>query len=168
MLRLSDQRREAGARVLAVARLTREALGEDDDHAVQRRARAGELDQLDRHIVGQARRAARVEAQFDRARHLVDVLPARAGGADKSLDDLALVDEEIADFHGSVGITPLPRDAACPTGAGFLLDAISISRSARSGRVIRRSHRKSLELIDGERRDFRFTDAESRRGLPLS
>jgi len=100
MLSLNDQRGEALARVLAVARLAGEALGEDDDHAVQRRARAGELDQLDRDVVGQARRAARVEAQLDRRRHLVDVLPARPGGADKILDDLAFVDEEIAGFHG--------------------------------------------------------------------
>ena len=104
MLRLSDQRGEALARVLAVARLAGEALGEDDDHAFERRARAGELDQLDRDVVGQARRAARVETQFDRARHLVDVLPAGAGGANEVLDDLALVDEEIAGFHRPLSI----------------------------------------------------------------
>ena len=49
-------------------------------------------------VVRQALAAARVEAQFDRARDLVDVLPAGAGGADESLDDLALVDEQVADF----------------------------------------------------------------------
>src|SRR5271167_792610 len=34
------------------------------------------------------------------ARVPVDVLPSGAGGAHEAFDDLALVDEEIADFHG--------------------------------------------------------------------
>ncbi len=44
---------------------------------------------------------ARVEAELDRARHLVDVLPARTRRADEVFDDLALVNEEIAGLHGA-------------------------------------------------------------------
>ena len=76
-LRLHEQIREPRARVFAIAGLAREALGENDDHAILCGARPRELDQPDRDVVRQAGLAARVEPKLDRARHLVDVLPAR-------------------------------------------------------------------------------------------
>ena len=99
LLRFGDEHGEPLARVFAVARLAREFLREDDDHAVLRRPRARQLDQLDRDVVGKARRAARVEAQLHGGRNLVDILPAGAGGANESLDDLALVDFERPHYH---------------------------------------------------------------------
>ncbi len=45
-------------------------------------------------------RAARVEPELDRARDLVDVLPARPRSAHEIFDELAFVDEEGAGFHG--------------------------------------------------------------------
>src|SRR6202042_97168 len=128
-LRLHEQIGQPGSRVLAVARLAREALGENDDHAILSCARAGELDEPDRDIIWQTGRAAGVEPEFDRARHLVDVLSARARGTNKALDDLALVDEEIADFHVSIASRARRRSAprsrrrrplrATPDGGGL-------------------------------------------------
>src|SRR5580704_7520737 len=108
LLRFRQQRGEPRACVLAVARLAREFLGEDDDDALLRHARAGELHQPDHDVGGEAWAPARVEAQFDRGRDLVDVLPAGTGGADEGFDDLALGNEEIPDFHGSTA-TPSRR-----------------------------------------------------------
>ena len=102
------QRRKTRARVLAVARLARELLGEDDDYAILGRPRAGELDEADRNIVRQARRPPGVEPKLDRACDLVDVLPARSRGAHETFDDLALVNEQIADLHASTA-TPAHR-----------------------------------------------------------
>src|SRR6185437_9078894 len=82
LLRLDEQGGETGAGVLAVARLARISLGENDDHAVLGGARSRKLDEPDRDIVWQAGRMASVEPELDRARHLVDVLSARPRGAD--------------------------------------------------------------------------------------
>ena len=48
---------------------------------------------------------ARVETQLRRGRELVDVLPARAGGADEADLDVVLVDREVAGNpqHGVTG-----------------------------------------------------------------
>ena len=89
-----DQRGQPVARVLAVARLAGEALRENDDDAVLRRARARRDGSAARRRRRAGRRAARVEAQLDRRRNLVDVLPAGAGGAREGLAQFALVDEK--------------------------------------------------------------------------
>ena len=116
------QRRKTRAGVLAVARLARELLGEDDDHAILGRSRAGELDEADRDIVRQARRAPDVEPELDRARYLVDILPARTRRTDEAFDDLALVNEQIADFHASTGLAAHRRAS---TNAWKLRDLLS-------------------------------------------
>src|SRR6185437_5343180 len=64
LLRLDEQGGETGAGVLAVARLARVSLGENDDHAVQGGARPGEPDQPRRNIVGQACAPAGVEPKL--------------------------------------------------------------------------------------------------------
>ena len=122
LLRLRDERRKTRAGVLAVARLARELLGEDDDHAILGRSRAGELDEADRDIVRQARRAPDVEPELDRARYLVDILPARTRRTDEAFDDLALVNEQIADFHASTGLAAHRRAS---TNAWKLRDLLS-------------------------------------------
>ena len=63
---------------------------------------AGEPLEPRAHVVGQRRRAARVEAQLHGGRHLVDVLPARAGGADEAFLALALVDADTAVYDPSI------------------------------------------------------------------
>src|SRR5262249_32940148 len=89
-----DQVHETFARVLAVARLGAMAVGVDHEHALAREPAAGEAFEPRAHVVGKARRAAHVEAQLNRARQLVDVLPARAGGASEVLLELALGDAD--------------------------------------------------------------------------
>ena len=117
--------------------------------AVLRGARSCELDEPDRDVVRQTGRAAGVEPKLDRARHLVDVLPARTRGAHETLDDLALVNDKIAGFHGPTATPshpqtdprsqPLPpsratRDACGPGSPGGLRNCGSRSkRSARPG-----------------------------------
>ena len=63
----------------------------DHDHAVLGHALAGEPCQP-RGDVGASVELARVEAQLRRGRELVDVLPARAGGANEADLDVVLVD----------------------------------------------------------------------------
>ena len=70
------------------------ALGADHQHALARQPSAGEALEPRAHVVGKALRAAHVEALFDRARELVDVLSARTRGADEVLLDLALADAD--------------------------------------------------------------------------
>src|SRR3954469_3109863 len=83
--------------VLAVALLGAEALGLDHDDTVLGHALPCEPGEAQRGILRQ-RQFARVEAQLGRGRDLVDVLPARAGGADKADLDIVLVDDEIAGY----------------------------------------------------------------------
>src|SRR5262249_22952470 len=89
-----DQVHETFARVLAIARLGAMAVGVDHEHALAREPAAGEAFEPRAHVVGKARRAAHVEAKLNRARKLVDVLPARAGGADEVLLEFALGDAD--------------------------------------------------------------------------
>src|SRR5262245_46824824 len=70
------------------------AVGVDHEHALAGEPAAGEAFEPRAHVVGKARRAAHVEAQLNRARKLVDVLPARAGGASEVLLELALGDAD--------------------------------------------------------------------------
>src|SRR5262249_58726601 len=80
-----DQVRETFARVLAVARLGAMAVGVDHEHALAGQPVAGEAFEPRAHVVGKARRAAHVEAKLNGARKLVDVLSARARGANEVL-----------------------------------------------------------------------------------
>ena len=67
------------------------------------------------HRPGQRGRAAHVEAQLDRGRDLVDVLPAGAGGAHEAFLDLPLVEHDlVGDAHGtsSVATVEIPVVAA--------------------------------------------------------
>src|SRR5215471_2929876 len=99
--RVLDQLDQALERVGAVALLGAMALRGDDQHAVAGEALAGKPLEPRAHPVGQARRAAHVEAQLHRGGELVDVLPAGPRGADKAFLELALVDLDSADpDHG--------------------------------------------------------------------
>src|SRR5262245_43758169 len=89
-----DQVHETFARVLAVARLGAMGVGVAREAAFAGDAAAGEAVEPRAHVVGKARRAAHIEAQLNRARKLVDVLPARARGANEMLLELALGDAD--------------------------------------------------------------------------
>ena len=91
---LANELAQALARVGAVALLGAVALRGDDEHALAGEAVAGEPLEPRAHAVGQRRRMAHVEAQLHRAGDLVDVLPARPGGADEALRKLAFVDAD--------------------------------------------------------------------------
>ncbi len=58
-------------------------------------------DQPFAHPFGQGPGVGHVEAQLDRRRHLVDVLPTGPGGADEPLLDVALVDAEGSESGGN-------------------------------------------------------------------
>src|SRR5260370_2752189 len=75
-----DQLHQTRARVIAVALLRAMALRVDHQHALAGEPPAGEPLEPRAHGLGQARRAAHVEAQLHRARKLVDVLPAAPPG----------------------------------------------------------------------------------------
>src|SRR5215831_959554 len=122
----ADQIGETLARILAVALLGAVALGVDHDHALAGEASAGEPLEPRAHVVGKARRAARVEAKLHRARELVDILPAGTGRADEMLLELALADADRrsdADHRGSLcrkRLEPRTRSAPSPlVGEGW-------------------------------------------------
>src|SRR5690348_3827162 len=75
----ADQVEEALQGVLAVALLGAVALGGDDQDAVAGKAATGEALQALAHRLGQAGRAADVEAELNGGGELVDVLAAGAG-----------------------------------------------------------------------------------------
>ncbi len=91
-----DQLDQAIERVGAVALLGAVALRGDDQHALAGQTAAGEALEPQAHVVGQRRRVANVEAQLHCAREFVDVLAARARGADEALVELALIDADPA------------------------------------------------------------------------
>src|SRR5262245_43322876 len=80
--------------VLAIALLGAETLRGDNEHAVAGKAVTGEILHALPDRLGQRGRMPHVEAKLHRARKLVDVLPARARGADKSLLDLVVIDRD--------------------------------------------------------------------------
>src|SRR6266849_176887 len=112
--RPSDQFDQAVERVLAVALLGAVALRGDHQHALARQSPAGQPFKPSAHIVGQALRAAHVEAKLHRARELVDILPTRSRGADEPLLELALVDADALVYsnHSIVISRPRPRSIA--------------------------------------------------------
>ena len=93
----------------AVAFLGAEALGVDHDHAFLGHALAGNPVQPQACVLRQ-RDLARIETELGCGRELVDVLPARAGGADEADLDIVLVDREVAGNpqHG------VHRKSSCP------------------------------------------------------
>jgi hypothetical protein len=95
----ADQRHQAVERILAIAFLGAKASGGDDQDAILRQAPAGEargpLAQFGRQAYGMRE----IEAQLNRGRHFVHVLPARAGGADKAFLDQAVVEDYIAYYR---------------------------------------------------------------------
>src|SRR6185312_9717937 len=90
--RLANEIGETITRLRAVARLVAVFLRDDDDHALFRKAAAGEPHQPYRDVVRQRGRAPRVEPELHRARYLVDVLPARPGGAHEGLLQFGVLD----------------------------------------------------------------------------
>src|SRR5262249_6387047 len=91
----ADELGQALERIGAVALLGAVVLRRDHQHAVAREPSAREPLEPRAHLVGERGRTAHVEAQLHRGRELVDVLPARAGGADEALDELALVERDM-------------------------------------------------------------------------
>ncbi len=90
---LSQQLEQALHRVGAVALLGAKALRDNDNPPVARQATAGKSAQALLHRLGKTRRAIDVKAQLNGARHLVDVLPARPGGAHETFLDPRFVNE---------------------------------------------------------------------------
>src|SRR5205085_2457612 len=95
---------QALARVGAIALLGAMALCGDDEHAVAGETVARKPLEPHAHTVWQRGRMAHVETQLHRAGDLVDVLPARPGGADEAFRKLGLVD---ADAVGDVDHWPV-------------------------------------------------------------
>src|SRR5690606_11572982 len=89
-----NERRQALARILAVALLGAEALRVDHQHAVVGQPPVAPRQQARTQRLWQRRRAGDVEPQLDGAGNLVDVLPAGAAGAHEALDDLRLRDRQ--------------------------------------------------------------------------
>ena len=83
------------AGVLAVAFLATVALGNDDDDALARQPMPSEPPQSLAHIFRERARARQVEAELHRARHLVDILAAGTGCADKAFLDLAVIEKQV-------------------------------------------------------------------------
>src|SRR5689334_25018755 len=94
-MRLAQQFDQPFDRISAVALLAAETLRVDHDYAVLGHALAGKPADS-RRDVGSQRDPAGIETQLRRGRELVDVLPARAGGANERNLDLVLVNREIA------------------------------------------------------------------------
>lgn len=90
----ADQIDKPGEGFGAIALLLAEALRLYNKHAVIVHAPAGEAPQAGKEIWFNRGRAGRIEAQLDRGRQLVDVLPAGPGGADEALGEFALVDRQ--------------------------------------------------------------------------
>ena len=88
-----EKRAQPRARGLPVLRLRSMLAAVDEQHVVRDHAVAGEIAQTLLHVVGQ-RRSADVEAQLDRRRHLVDVLPARSRGANEAFFYVFLVQHD--------------------------------------------------------------------------
>ncbi len=115
----------------------------------------GVPDQPRRHVVGQARAAPRVEAKFDRARDLVDVLPAGPRGANERLDDLGLVNEKVADFHAwSSGLSGASRHLwpRRPYPAGAVRNQFRGSRPTHALKARDAIYNAESKLIKGPRR----------------
>src|SRR5262249_17960777 len=81
-------------RIPAAALLRAVARGGDDEDAVAGQPAAREPLGALAHSGRQRGRMAQVETQLHRRRHLVDILAARAGGANKTLLDLAFVEQD--------------------------------------------------------------------------
>lgn len=96
------QRHEARQRFGAVALLGAVFVGADDDLALEGEAAPGELGQARAHVLRQVRMTVEAEAQLDGGRDLVDVLSARAGGADEAFREVALVQSQ-SGRHGNHG-----------------------------------------------------------------
>ena len=85
---------------------------EDHEDALAGHARAGQPDKPLLHTRLQAR-TGDVEAQLDGALGLVDVLAARARGAQEALLDFALVDaQRVGDAHGTARLLSCARVSA--------------------------------------------------------
>src|SRR5665213_1110476 len=88
---LANEIDETGQRVFAIALLAAEALRRDHDNTVLRHPPPSPGFEAAPHALVQVWRCIDREAQLNRARHLVDVLAARAARPDELLLDLALV-----------------------------------------------------------------------------
>src|SRR6187399_3546837 len=86
---------QAVDRIGPVALLCAEALGVDHDHAILGHALPGNPVQPQGRVFRQCD-LARIETELSRSRELVDVLPARPGGADEADLDVVLVDRKVA------------------------------------------------------------------------
>jgi hypothetical protein len=83
------------SRSSASCRLRAVSAGVDHQHAVAGHPPAGQRGQALADLVGQRGRVGRVEPELDGRGNLVDVLPARARGADELHLDLALVQHNV-------------------------------------------------------------------------
>jgi len=80
--------------VSAIGVLRPESPRRNNDDSTVRDTTAGEPEEAAVNGVGQRRRLARVKAQLDGGRYSVDVLPARAGGADERFAKLLLANRD--------------------------------------------------------------------------
>src|SRR5260221_5148843 len=90
-----QQRYQPVERIAPVLLLRAKTLRLDDDHAVPCHPPPGKAGEALVLRTAQRRATGGVEAELRRARHLVDVLPARTGGGDAIELDRAVVDRQM-------------------------------------------------------------------------
>jgi len=94
--RLAQQPHQPLNRILAIRALGTKASGLDAQHAISPDSPARQTPQPCANILRQGGAGEDIESQADSRRHLVDVLPARPGGANEVKMNLAFVDGETA------------------------------------------------------------------------
>src|SRR5262249_12281013 len=80
---------------------------------------------------------AHVESQLHRGRELVDVLPARTGGADEALDELALLDRDVVGDADHAAGSLLVMAGLVPAIHAFPVETSPRRRCPRRGRASR-------------------------------
>lgn len=101
---LLHQRDEPRKRVGAVALLGAEAICAQHNFTIEREPAPGQLFEPHAYVIGQGREPAQPEAQLNGGGHLIDVLPARPGGADEALLKVALIKGKVIG-HRNHGFT---------------------------------------------------------------
>lgn len=110
--RLAQQPHQPLNRILAIRSLGTKASGLDAQHAISPDSSARQTPQPCANILRQGGAGEDIESQADSRGYLVDVLPARPGGANEVEMNLAFVNGEIwgdlDHFSGSLGRRSLP------------------------------------------------------------
>src|ERR1700757_136565 len=122
--------------VLAIAFLRPKAPRHDDENAVGGHPPSSQQAQSGSRRVVQARRAEGIEAELDCGGDLVDVLSARAAGANEDLFDLVLVDRNAAGDRDHLPWFVLTLDADIGRDRGDFVPAAREKRRLDDGHAV--------------------------------